>query len=290
VISAISFDVYHGAKKLTNRILLGTMCGCVYETELDTKQEQNEPLLKLLLKSESISRISGLHMENNVAESSICVLLVADSPNIAIYNFSGGPTCVYFLCVCVATHKLCSLDAVFAPHNSPHLIFESATSNVNAKLCYSTQIYHGDNGCSVAVKTEHGLVHANLAPNVVNTTYLAVSSHPSLVGDFPLNSFFICSAEYLQSNEGITHYPRKQVLLSFLMRGPHFILMYHDAIVLVNKFNSCIVEEIIIKDEVFQGFCGGNPHGSTWLYTESSLYQFSLAGDDQVLSPTRRNL
>jgi hypothetical protein len=162
---------------------------------------------------------------------------------------------------------LCSLDAVFAPHNSPHLIFESATSNVDAKLCYSTQIYHGDNGCSVAVKTEHGLVHANLASNVVNAT-----------------------SEYTQSNEGITNYPRKQVLLSFLMRGPHFILMYHDAIVLVNKFNSCIVEEIIIKDEVFQGFCGGNPHGSTWLHTESSLYQISVAGDDQILSPTRRNI
>ena len=185
---------------------------------------------------------------------------------------------------------MCSLDAVFAPHNSPHLIFESATSNVDAKLCYSTQIYHGDNGCSVAVKTEHGLVHANLASNVVNATCLAVSSHPSFVGDSPLNSLFICSSEYTQSNEGITNYPRKQVLLSFLVRGPHFILMYHDAIVLVNKFNSCIVEEIIIKDEVFQGFCGGNPHGSTWLHTESSLYQISVAGDDQILSPTRRNI
>jgi hypothetical protein len=250
-IESIAFDRFVGTESATRSFLVGTKMGYIYEMAVDSggKERVCQPLFQL----DKSLPITSIHFESTASptadpnDARYFVLLVTSLPT-RLYNFFGGPT----------------LQALFADYSSQDGVasFTELPGDLRrAELtCYSK--LPQTRAQMFALMSKEGIYHGKLLANFKRTD--------SLILEAQLIPYAACS---------------DKTPVSISATEYHFITLMSDRVQFTSRLNGSLVQEEVLPSS------DGNPLGlvrdvtksTTWLYTDSAVFQIITLGEDSAI-------
>lgn len=211
VIKEIAFNPL-GNPRSTNTILVGTVCGCIYEAQLDV--DGLDLYFSLVFRLNSMTSISGLYFETihqSPGHTRVTfAVLTTTQPQNRLYHFSGGST----------------IRSLFTQHQSllmPSSFFEMPGYVQNAELQCSVMHQRGKVVWSLGVLSSSGIFEGKFELN------LDASPLPP---------------EPIVARARMWTYPRKQTPRSVSLLDAQYLLLYETLLLVACRQTGLILEEI----------------------------------------------